>query len=63
MAIHYTKTVLQRTISYQLTPEEKYLYDQVTNYLTRRKEEATEEAAAPSQEELLAEIRDLLANK
>ena len=26
-------------------------------------EEATEEAAAPSQEELLAEIRDLLANK
>lgn len=32
-----------KTISYQLTPEEKYLYDQVTNYLTRRKEEATEE--------------------
>lgn len=32
-----------RTISYQLTPEEKYLYDQVTNYLTQRKEEATEE--------------------
>ena len=28
-----------------------------------KKEEATEEAAAPSQEELLAEIRDLLANK
>ncbi len=28
-----------------------------------KKEEATEEATAPSQEELLAEIRDLLANK
>lgn len=32
-----------KTISYQLTPEEKYLYDEVTGYLTQRKEEATEE--------------------
>jgi superfamily II DNA or RNA helicase len=32
-----------RTISYILTPEEKHLYDEVTNYLTHRKEEATEE--------------------
>lgn len=32
-----------KTVSYQLTPEEKYLYDEVTNYLTKRKEEATEE--------------------
>lgn len=31
-----------RTVSYQLTPEEKQLYDKVTAYLTRRKEEATE---------------------
>lgn len=29
--------------AYLIPPEEKYLYDQVTNYLTRRKEEATEE--------------------
>ena len=28
-----------------------------------KKEEAVEEAAAPTQEELLTEIRDLLANK
>lgn len=33
----YTKTV-----AYQLTPEEKELYDAVTKYLTVRKEEATE---------------------
>jgi len=33
----YTKTV-----SYQLTPEEKQLYDKVTHYLSKRKEEATE---------------------
>jgi superfamily II DNA or RNA helicase len=33
----YTKTT-----AYQLTPEEKYLYDQVTNYLLKKKEEATE---------------------
>ena len=31
--------------------------------LGKKEEEATEEEAAPSQEELLAEIRDLLANK
>jgi superfamily II DNA or RNA helicase len=31
-----------RTISYQLTPEEKKLYDKVTTYLTRKKEEAAE---------------------
>lgn len=37
------KNRFTKTVSYQLTPEEKYLYDQVTNYLTRRKEEATEE--------------------
>lgn len=29
-----------RTVSYQLTPEEKKLYDAVTKYLTKRKEEA-----------------------
>jgi SNF2 family DNA or RNA helicase len=33
----YTKTV-----SYQLTPEEKELYDEVTRYLSKRKEEASE---------------------
>jgi superfamily II DNA or RNA helicase len=33
----YTKTV-----SYELTPEEKQLYDAVTKYLTRKKEEASE---------------------
>lgn len=33
----YTKTV-----AYQLTPEEKELYDAVTKYLTKRKEEASE---------------------
>lgn len=37
------KNRFTKTISYQLTPEEKHLYDQVTNYLTQRKEEATEE--------------------
>ena len=31
-----------RTVSFQLTPEEKRLYDNVTNYLTKQKEEATE---------------------
>ncbi len=31
-----------RTVSYQLTPEEKELYDAVTNYLTKQKEEASE---------------------
>jgi superfamily II DNA or RNA helicase len=33
----YTKTV-----AYQLTPEEKELYDAVTSYLTKKKEEASE---------------------
>src|SRR5690606_39763536 len=33
----YTKTV-----AYQLTPEEKELYDAVTRYLTKRKEEASQ---------------------
>ena len=33
----YTKTV-----AYQLTPEEKELYDAVTDYLTKRKQEASE---------------------
>lgn len=33
----YTKTV-----SYNLTPDEKRLYDAVTNYLTKRKKEANE---------------------
>ncbi len=31
-----------KTIAYQLTTEEKELYDAVTNYLTKRKEEASE---------------------
>lgn len=31
-----------RTIAYELTPEEKQLYDAVTNYLTTKKEEASE---------------------
>ncbi len=31
-----------RTVSYKLTPEEKELYDAVTNYLTKKKEEASE---------------------
>lgn len=31
-----------RTVAYQLTPEEKELYDAVTRYLTKRKEEASE---------------------
>jgi len=30
-----------KTIAYQLTPEEKNLYDSVTKYLTQKKEEAT----------------------
>lgn len=32
-----------RTVAYQLTPEEKELYDAVTQYLTKQKEEASEE--------------------
>lgn len=31
-----------KTVAYQLTPEEKQLYDAVTQYLTKRKEEASE---------------------
>jgi len=31
-----------KTVAYELTPEEKELYDAVTNYLTRKKEEASE---------------------
>ncbi len=31
-----------KTVAYQLTPEEKELYDAVTNYLTKKKEEASE---------------------
>jgi len=31
-----------KTVAYQLTPEEKVLYDAVTNYLTQKKEEASE---------------------
>jgi superfamily II DNA or RNA helicase len=31
-----------RTVAYQLTPEEKELYDAVTDYLTTKKEEASE---------------------
>ncbi len=30
-----------KTIAYELTPEEKQLYDAVTNYLTKKKEEAS----------------------
>lgn len=31
-----------KTVAYELTPEEKKLYDSVTRYLTKRKEEASE---------------------
>lgn len=31
-----------KTVAYELTPEEKELYDEVTQYLTRKKEEASE---------------------
>jgi SNF2 family DNA or RNA helicase len=36
------KNRFTRTVAYELTPEEKELYDAVTTYLTRKKEEATE---------------------
>ena len=36
------KSRYTRTVSYQLTPEEKRLYDAVTSYLTTRKKEAAE---------------------
>ena len=31
-----------RTVAYELTPEEKELYDAVTRYLSKKKEEASE---------------------
>ena len=37
------KSRFTKTVSYRLTPEEKYLYDQVTDYVTRRKAEAAGE--------------------
>lgn len=36
------KARFTRTVAYQLTPEEKELYDAVTQYLTKKKEEASE---------------------
>ncbi len=36
------KNRFTRTVAYQLTPEEKELYDAVTRYLTKKKEEASE---------------------
>ncbi|MDZ4203338.1 MAG: helicase-related protein, partial [Bacteroidales bacterium] len=36
------KNRFTKTIAYQLTPEEKELYEEVTRYLTKKKEEATE---------------------
>lgn len=36
------KNRFTKTVSYQLTPEEKELYDAVTGYLTKKKEEASE---------------------
>jgi len=36
------KNRFTKTVAYQLTPEEKELYDSVTQYLTKRKEEASE---------------------
>lgn len=36
------KARFTRTVAYQLTPEEKQLYEAVTDYLTKKKEEATE---------------------
>ncbi len=36
------KNRFTRTVSYELTPEEKDLYDAVTRYLTKKKEEASE---------------------
>jgi len=37
------KNRFTKTVSYQLTPEEKELYDAVTTYLTKKREEASEE--------------------
>ena len=36
------KNRFTKTVAYQLTPEEKELYDAVTQYLTKKKEEASE---------------------
>jgi len=36
------KNRFTKTVAYQLTPEEKELYEAVTDYLTKRKQEATE---------------------
>jgi len=36
------KSRFTQTVAYQLTPEEKELYDAVTRYLTKKKEEASE---------------------
>ena len=36
------KSRFTKTVAYQLTPEEKALYDAVTRYLTKKKEEASE---------------------
>ncbi len=36
------KNRFTKTVAYELTPEEKELYDSVTQYLTKRKEEASE---------------------
>ncbi len=36
------KNRFTKTVAYQLTPEEKELYDAVTRYLTKKKEEASE---------------------
>ena len=36
------KNRFTKTVAYQLTPEEKELYDAVTSYLTKKKEEASE---------------------
>lgn len=36
------KNRFTKTVAYELTPEEKELYDAVTDYLTKKKEEATE---------------------
>jgi len=38
------KARFTRTAQYELTPEEKHLYDRVTDYLTRRREEAYRES-------------------
>jgi superfamily II DNA or RNA helicase len=39
---HLYKNRFTKTVAYELTPEEKELYDAVTNYLSKKKEEASE---------------------